>query len=87
MSAARANNQPDRQLKILHLIEGLGSGGAERLLYTNLKHFDRERLENEVVTVFSANDYWKQPILDLNVPVSTLDCKSLRDILTGVSRL
>ncbi|HEX8737348.1 MAG TPA: glycosyltransferase family 4 protein [Pyrinomonadaceae bacterium] len=86
MSAARANKQ-HRKLKILHLIEGLGSGGAERLLYTNLKHFDRERLENEVVTVFSANDYWRQPILDLNVPVSTLDCKSLRDVLTGVSRL
>jgi glycosyltransferase involved in cell wall biosynthesis len=87
MSAARANNLPNRKLKVLHLIEGLGSGGAERLLYTNLKHFDRERLENEVVTVFSANDYWKQPILDFGVPVSSLDCKSLRDILTGVSRL
>lgn len=74
-------------MKILHLIEGLGSGGAERLLYTNLKHFDRHLLENEVVTVFSAADYWRQPILDLNVPVSTLDCRSLRDILTGVSRL
>ncbi|HEX8248696.1 MAG TPA: glycosyltransferase family 4 protein [Pyrinomonadaceae bacterium] len=87
MSAAKTANKQKRQLKVLHLIEGLGSGGAERLLYTNLKHFDRERLENEVVTVFSANDYWKQPILDLKVPVSSLDCRSLRDILTGVSRL
>jgi glycosyltransferase involved in cell wall biosynthesis len=86
MSAARANNQ-NRKLKVLHLIEGLGSGGAERLLYTNLKHFDGARLENEVVTVFSADDYWKQPILDLNVPVSSLDCQSLRDIFTGVRRL
>jgi glycosyltransferase involved in cell wall biosynthesis len=86
MSEARANNQ-NRKLKVLHLIEGLGSGGAERLLYTNLKHFDRARLENEVVTVFSAADYWKQPILDLDVPVSTLDCRSLRDIMTGVRRL
>lgn len=74
-------------MKVLHLIEGLGSGGAERLLYTNLKHFDRARLENEVVTVFSAADYWKQPILDLNVPVSSLDCRSLRDIFKGVQRL
>lgn len=86
MSEARANNQ-NRKLKVLHLIEGLGSGGAERLLYTNLKHFDRARLENEVVTVFSAADYWKQPILDLDVPVSTLDCRSLRYIMTGVRRL
>lgn len=86
MSEAKVNNQP-RKLKVIHLIEGLGSGGAERLLYTNLKHFDRARLENEVVTVFSAADYWRQPILDLGVPVSTLDCRSLRDVMTGVSRL
>ncbi|HLM02130.1 MAG TPA: glycosyltransferase family 4 protein [Pyrinomonadaceae bacterium] len=90
MSAAKtANNRENRErrLKVLHLIEGLGSGGAERLLYTNLKHFDRESLENEVVTVFSGADYWRQPILDLNVPVSTLDCRSLRDIVPGVRRL
>jgi glycosyltransferase involved in cell wall biosynthesis len=86
MSAASANNQ-NRKLKVIHLIEGLGSGGAERLLYTNLKHFDRERLENEVVTVFSGADYWREPILDLDIPVSSLDCRSLRDITTGVSRL
>jgi glycosyltransferase involved in cell wall biosynthesis len=86
MSEASANKNP-RKLKVIHLIEGLGSGGAERLLYTNLKHFDRDLLESEVVTVFSAADYWRQPILDLDVPVSTLDCKSLRDILTGVRRL
>ncbi|HYP49949.1 MAG TPA: glycosyltransferase, partial [Pyrinomonadaceae bacterium] len=89
MSAAKTANKPKnpKKLKVLHLIEGLGSGGAERLLYTNLKHFDRELLENEVVTVFSSADYWLQPILDLNVPVSTLGCKSLRDIATGVRRL
>ena len=88
MSAAKtANNQKVKKLKVLHLIEGLGSGGAERLLYTNLKHFNRNLLENEVVTVFSANDYWKQPIIDLGFPVSTLDCRSLRDIGAGVQRL
>jgi glycosyltransferase involved in cell wall biosynthesis len=87
MSAAKTANKQNRKLKVLHLIEGLGSGGAERLLYTNLKHFDRERLENAVVTVFSDADYWKQPILDLNVPVSSLACRSLRDIFKGVRRL
>jgi len=30
-----------RQIHVLHLIEALGPGGAERLLYTNLKQFDQ----------------------------------------------
>lgn len=87
MSAAKTANKLGK-LKILHLIEGLGSGGAERLLYTNLKHFDRNLLENKVITVFSGADYWREPIQqDLNVPVSSLECRSLRDIMTGVQRL
>jgi len=36
-------------LHVVHLIEALGPGGAERLLYTNLKHFDPARvLRNHV---------------------------------------
>lgn len=76
-----------QKLKVLHLIEGLGSGGAERLLYTNLKHFNAELLENEVITVFSGEDHWKKPIEDLGVPVTSLACSSPRDIPKGVSRL
>lgn len=76
-----------KKLKVLHLIEGLGAGGAERLLYTNFKHFDRRLLENEVVTVFSGSDYWKQPIEKLGISVETLDCKSVRDVLKGVKKM
>jgi hypothetical protein len=40
------------RIRVLHLIETLGSGGAERLLYTNLKQLDRNSFELLVVTVF-----------------------------------
>ena len=40
-----------RVLHVVHLIEALGPGGAERLLYTNLKHFDRERVRSTVITI------------------------------------
>lgn len=76
-----------KKLKVLHLIEGLGAGGAERLLYTNFKHFKNDLLENEVVTVFSGSDHWKKPIEKLEIPVETLDCKSVRDVLSGVKKL
>ncbi len=80
-------NNEGRKLKIIHLIEGLGSGGAERLLYTNLKYFDHNSISSEVITVFSKDDYWKKPIEELGVPVTSLNCRSLRDIFAGVSRL
>ena len=72
---------------IVHLIEALGSGGAERLLYTNLKRFDRSRFHHEVITVFSNATHWKEPIRELGVEVTSLDCQSLRDLPKGVRRL
>ncbi len=73
--------------KVLHLIESLGSGGAERLLYTNLRHLDRTIFENEVITVFSGGDYWRSPIEELGVQVRSLDCSGYRDMPKGVGRL
>lgn len=74
-------------MKVLHLIEGLGSGGAERLLHTNLRYLDRGAVESEVVTVFSAGDYWQGRIEGLGIPVGSLDCGGYRDFPSGVRRL
>ncbi len=71
----------------MHLIETLGSGGAERLLHTNLRHLDTGGIESRVVTVFSRGDYWKEQIADLGVEVKSLDCSKFSDIFSGVSRL
>jgi len=76
-----------RASSVLHLIESLGAGGAERLLYTNLKHLDAARFRSSVVTVFSRPDHWAAPIRELGVPVFSLDCDGLRDLPAGVTRL
>ena len=51
---------------VVHLIETLGPGGAERLLYTNLKHFDPERVRSTVITVYEHGTHWmkarKRPV-------------------------
>jgi glycosyltransferase involved in cell wall biosynthesis len=88
--STRANVKPDegpRVVHVVHLIETLGPGGAERLLYTNLKHFDPERVRSTVVTVYPYNTHWVEPITELGVPVVSLECHSTRDIPKGVSRL
>ena len=74
-------------MNVLHLIETLGSGGAERLLFTNLKHLKSEEIKSEVVTVFDRDGYWRESIERLNVQVSSLNCSGYKDVLTGVARL
>ena len=70
-----------------HVIETLGPGGAERLLYTNLKHLDPQRIGSTVITVYSHAPYWLEPIKELGVNVVNLDCRGPRDILKGINRL
>jgi glycosyltransferase involved in cell wall biosynthesis len=71
----------------LHLIETLGSGGAERLLFTNLRHLNRDEIESEVITVFDRDEYWREPIERLGVRVRSLNGQGYRDIPRGVRRL
>jgi len=72
---------------VLHLTETLGSGGAERLLHTNLSHFDADEIDSRVVTVFSHGDYWKDKIASLGVEAKSLECSGFSDIFNGVRRL
>ncbi|HKP81861.1 MAG TPA: glycosyltransferase family 4 protein [Pyrinomonadaceae bacterium] len=76
-----------RKLHVVHLIEDLGPGGAERLLYTNLKHFDPERIRSTVITVYSRANRWLEPITALGVPVVSLNCGTTRDIPKGIRTL
>ena len=70
---------------VLHLIESLGPGGAERLLHTNLKHFDRA-FRHTVVTVSDRGDYWRPPIEALGVEVVSLGCPRYVDVGRGAAR-
>ncbi|HLE62198.1 MAG TPA: glycosyltransferase, partial [Pyrinomonadaceae bacterium] len=74
-------------LRVTHLIEGLGPGGAERLLYTNLKHLDPARVESTVLTLFSHGDHWKEPLRALGVRVESLQCSGIRELPRGIARL
>lgn len=76
-----------RPLHVAHVIEALGPGGAERLLYTNLKHFDPARVRSTVVTVFPHATHWREPIQALGVEVVNLNCNDLRDLPRGAARL
>jgi glycosyltransferase involved in cell wall biosynthesis len=67
-------------LHVVHLIEALGPGGAERLLYTNLKHFDPSRVRSTVCTVYARANHWLEPIRELGVPVISLDCEGPRNV-------
>ena len=76
-----------RPLHVAHLIEALGPGGAERLLYTNLKHFDPERIRSTVITVYPHANHWLKPITALGIPVVPLNCNGTRDIPKGIRSL
>jgi glycosyltransferase involved in cell wall biosynthesis len=71
---------------VIHLIEGLGSGGAERALYNVLKHLDPARVRSTVVSVNDQLDFWTEPIGALGIEVLTLRCRNHRDIPTGIAR-
>src|SRR5215470_15928125 len=73
-------------LHVVHLIEALGPGGAERLLYTNLKLFDSARVRSTVFTVYSRANHWLEPIRELGVPVISLDCASPRTLPGGIKK-
>src|SRR4051812_27895924 len=73
-------------LKVIHVIEGLGSGGAEKLLYTNLKHLKGD-VESEVVMIHSGGTFWKGPIEDLGTKVTVLGCDSLSSIPMAIAKL
>ena len=88
--ATRAEEQAGERAKpvhVAHLIEALGPGGAERLLYTNLKHFDTARVRSTVITLYAEPDHWREPIRELGVEVLSLGCRGHRDLPRGVVRL
>ncbi|MEJ7618026.1 MAG: hypothetical protein WKF30_13940 [Pyrinomonadaceae bacterium] len=77
----------DGRHTIVHLIETLGSGGAERLLYTNLKHLPAPRFKSIVITVFDTPGRWTGPIRELGVEVESLGCRDYQGLARGVVRL
>jgi glycosyltransferase involved in cell wall biosynthesis len=74
------------RVHVVHLIEALGPGGAERVLFTNLRHLDTNRIRSTVVTVFSKADHWAPSIRSLGIPVISLACRGYTDVPRGMTR-
>jgi glycosyltransferase involved in cell wall biosynthesis len=73
-------------LRVLHLIESLGLGGAERRLVSDLTWLDRARTEHRVAYLTPA-DALRAEVASLGVSVEWLGMRTLRDWRPGVSRL
>jgi len=71
-----------RPLTVLHLIESLGRGGAERRLVNDLRYLDRRHFNNLVCTLRPPHDLADE-VRALGVPVQCLGIGSLRGLISG----
>ncbi|MEO7556252.1 MAG: glycosyltransferase [Acidimicrobiales bacterium] len=74
-------------VRVTHVIDTLGAGGAERLLVTNLRYLDPARIRSSVVTVRADDDHWRAAIEELGVPVASLDAQGPLGLARAVLRL
>ena len=70
-----------RSVKIVYLINGLGSGGAEMMLYRLLKELDRNSFSPTVVALLNLSGPLKEKIEALDVPVYITGPRSKLDLL------
>ena len=73
-------------IKVAHIIESLGRGGAERVLVTNLTHIDRSRFENHVIYLFAREDFLPE-VEALGVPSYCLCMRNFYDWRRGFWQL
>lgn len=71
------------KIRVLHIIESLGHGGAERQLINNLKAIDKSRFINAVCFLFDRDDLQPE-LLRLGIPVYKLGMSSQYDWRKGL---
>jgi glycosyltransferase involved in cell wall biosynthesis len=77
-----------KKIKVFHFIETLGSGGAERALYLNLKNVNKVQFDHFVVTLFqSDNHLYEKLICNLGIQVFHLNQKRKAQLLFSVCKL
>lgn len=74
-----------RAIRVLHLIEALGMGGAERRLMNDLKYLDRNRFFNVVCSLSPNVEMWEACLSD--VPLYTFNVKKITEILKNLPRI
>lgn len=66
----------ERKIKVLHIIETLGCGGAERVLTYSLKNIDKNKFSVKVVCFFPLLNF-KKELEDAGINVTCLNAKNL----------
>ena len=60
LSGIRSIMEMNKNEKIVHIITGLGSGGAEHMLYRLLNYSDKEKYYHEVISLTNEGVYGKK---------------------------
>lgn len=74
------------KVKILSIITGLNTGGAEMMLYKTIKNIDRSKFEPVVVSLLpggAVSEYIKKE----NIPVYSLDLNGAKSLIKSSMRL
>ena len=75
------------KIKLLHLITGLGCGGAEKMVYQLCKYADRDRFEISVISI-DETDYFLPQLESLQVNVNMLELqKTPISMINGIFKL
>ena len=77
---------PNAKIRLVHIITGLDTGGAEMMLYKLLSKCDRSRFAPEVICL-QPNGVMGERIAGLDVRVRSLDMKSVKGSFTAVRKL
>lgn len=64
-----------RKIKLLHIINGLGTGGVEMKLFNLLSRMRRDRFEPVVVSLMNPDTMIGRRIEELGIPIYSLDMK------------
>ena len=70
----------NKKIKILHIITGLGFGGAENNLLNLIKEIDKTKFELHVVSL-NGKGYIGEQILNLNIPLNSYEANKSGFIL------
>lgn len=74
----------DSRPLVVHVITGLGRGGAEKSLADLVRH--ARNFRHEVVSL-TDEGYWAQPLRNLGIPVHVLEIKGTSTVPGGLFRL
>lgn len=73
------------KVRILHLIETLSRGGAEKRLINDLKYLDKDTFSNFVCHIFKGDDL--KDTIAKDIPVYCLDLNDVSEFFKGLTRL